>query len=220
MILSCPNCGTRFVADPRALGAEGRMVRCGACGHNWFQAPPSAAPPEPPPLVLDDIVTTPVETIKRRRGRTLTRMLSLFLFFFVIAALLGGAYKYRADVVAFWPRATKLYELVGIPVAAPTGFGLRVVQETVKFERVLAEGKRVLVIKGEVENNSTQPRKVGRILIVLAESENGPPLREVAVPAPDADRVLAPGERMPFTVSVPDPPEQAKAVTFKVLIGE
>ena len=30
MILSCPNCGTRFVADPRALGASGRQVRCGA----------------------------------------------------------------------------------------------------------------------------------------------------------------------------------------------
>lgn len=38
MIIPCPICGQRFRLDPDQLG-YGRRVRCGNCGHVWFQSP-------------------------------------------------------------------------------------------------------------------------------------------------------------------------------------
>ncbi len=40
MILGCPNCATRFVVPPAAIGPEGRRVRCAKCSHVWHAEPP------------------------------------------------------------------------------------------------------------------------------------------------------------------------------------
>ncbi len=57
MIISCPNCGKRYLIADEAIGPTGRAVRCVACGTGWHQSPPEAAPepvaeedpPAPPP---------------------------------------------------------------------------------------------------------------------------------------------------------------------------
>ena len=58
MILTCPNCATRYQADAAKFQPAGRNVRCAKCGHVWHQDPPASepeairdvvAPPEPVP---------------------------------------------------------------------------------------------------------------------------------------------------------------------------
>lgn len=41
MIVTCPNCETRFAVPQSALGTRGRTVRCARCGGKWHQTPES-----------------------------------------------------------------------------------------------------------------------------------------------------------------------------------
>ncbi|HEY8190442.1 MAG TPA: zinc-ribbon domain-containing protein [Micavibrio sp.] len=39
MIITCEKCSARYLLTSLLLGDEGRSVRCGVCGHTWFQDP-------------------------------------------------------------------------------------------------------------------------------------------------------------------------------------
>src|SRR5579864_4151596 len=44
MILTCPNCATRYTVDDAKFPAAGRKVRCAKCTNVWFQPGPGAEP--------------------------------------------------------------------------------------------------------------------------------------------------------------------------------
>ncbi len=53
MIISCPECATKFSIADAVLGERGRKVRCFKCGHTWHQMPEGSAPAGPPPLAVE-----------------------------------------------------------------------------------------------------------------------------------------------------------------------
>jgi len=44
MVVGCPNCEARFKVSDDALGATGRRVKCGDCGHVWRAHPEDGEP--------------------------------------------------------------------------------------------------------------------------------------------------------------------------------
>ena len=136
MILSCPNCSTRFLVDASALGAAGRAVRCGACSHEWRQEPEKPAvlsfavpasdageAEREPPEAAGDLPDRekqasgqrlPPARLRRRQPR---RLFSLLLLA-VIAVVLLGSYQFRGVIVTRWPETARFYESLGI-VATP-----------------------------------------------------------------------------------------------------
>ena len=75
MILTCPNCATRYVVKDGSIGPKGRKVRCANCQHSWHQdadpatlveetplgtaAVDEGAPPADPPAVPPEPVADP-----------------------------------------------------------------------------------------------------------------------------------------------------------------
>lgn len=54
MIITCPNCRTRYRLASDALSAAGRQVQCAACSELWYATPSFPAPPVPDPEPSDD----------------------------------------------------------------------------------------------------------------------------------------------------------------------
>src|SRR5262245_39852207 len=80
MILTCPQCATRYRVNGAAFAPPGRQVRCKKCQYSWCQSPPAEEelahvddvaegppvvkrplPPPPPPPVPPAPIVTPTQ---------------------------------------------------------------------------------------------------------------------------------------------------------------
>lgn len=61
MILTCPQCATRYRVNGASFAPPGRQVRCAKCQHSWFQSPPAEEE-----LALVDIEATDAPPVIKR----------------------------------------------------------------------------------------------------------------------------------------------------------
>ncbi len=47
MIITCPECTTRYDVDDERFSPNGRSVRCSSCGESWFVPAPELLDMEP-----------------------------------------------------------------------------------------------------------------------------------------------------------------------------
>jgi predicted Zn finger-like uncharacterized protein len=139
MRIACPACSAAYEV-PDALLGKGRRLRCTRCGHAWMATPPAAepappatappAPPrpaagpspiEPPPLVPmprrpPQVIDPPLPQLgdapARQEFNPLLWAAWIGSVLLVIAALVL-LWAYRAEVVAAWPPAARLFLALG-----------------------------------------------------------------------------------------------------------
>lgn len=231
MILTCPNCGTRYRADPGNFSGQGRNVRCAKCSHVWFQTPPE---PEPAPAsivppseaatlragggTLGAIVTErkaaaaaaeprPLsDPPPRRRGSGVLTGLSIILILALAAATAWAAVHYRQTVVRLWPETARLYGAVGMPVNL-TGLAIR---DVAFGQQQVQDGTQALSVSGTIVNVSSRKQAIPRLRAILFDDSKRELYRwnfDPGIPA------LAPGASQNFATTLPNPPPGASAIT-------
>ena len=164
MILTCPSCSTRYLADPASLEPAGRMVRCANCGHSWFQKPPDDMPRSVAGGAAEGAGPLASAQLGSRRGGQ--NAIPTFVLWLVLAGAVLGfgyfAYQYRVEIVRGWPQAATLYNLFGVEVNSA---GLEFRDITYAFEN--QEGLSILAVRGTVVNVTDQPLPIPRVRISL-----------------------------------------------------
>ena len=216
MIVTCPSCASRYIVDPIALGPTGRMVRCASCKHTWMQAPPADMPKPvdvaPPPDSVRPIPpgsNLPAFTVPRRRTGAAIGWLAFAVVFF---GGLGGLVGLRDDIVAAWPPAAKLYDIVGLTVEGP-GVGLELRNVTSARKE---DGPPVIVVEGTVANVSNRPREVPRLKAVVRSAAQQDLKNWTFTPGV---LVLLPGETANFHAELSDPPRGATNLEIRFTTG-
>jgi predicted Zn finger-like uncharacterized protein len=238
MILTCPECATRYFVDDARVGPNGREVRCASCGNRW------TAKREDTPLELDstpevgamgddhartafkgDAATTvagdlPAEELPkafRARAQTRAKEREAAATGVVWAGLVGGfavligaAVFMRQDIAQIFPRAAGAYAMAGLPVNL---VGLTI--ENQHAQPMLKDGHAALTITGALHNIRGKPVVAPPLRISLL----APGGRIVATQIADPDGArIPPGAARHFSVEVLDPPVSATDVEIAFVL--
>ena len=222
MILTCPLCTTRYLADAARFAPPGRNVRCAKCGQVWFQAPAGPeSEPEPEPTiekqassgaaVADEMRYTMAAAPPRRRGRAgvLVGALSWASLIVLVLGFGGATMKYRESIASLWPQTATFYAALGMPV------NLRGLEfHGVSYRDQVENGEAVLAISGELVNVTAHALPVPPLRVSLSDKDQ----RELYHWTFDAGvATLAPGARSNFTTRLASPPQDARNVEVRFL---
>ena len=228
MILTCPDCATRYFVREGSIPESGRKVRCAGCAHVWLATsldlsadedgvagvPASTEPPRPSapvseagetPLIgpLDVEPPLPAQIRARVQARRETReAVAAGVVWAVLCAgfamVLVAAVLFKVQVVRMFPATAGAYAAIRMPVN-PVGLSL----ESVQGSPGLSTCRATLVVSGVERNVETDSRPPAPVRVALFDRA-GKPLREqtARVDGPP----LAPGETRAFSVNLYDPP--------------
>ena len=213
MLITCPNCSTRYTVAESAVPSQGRKVRCAGCGHVWYQRPDAGEDVERFPRAVDPpesdrrpVLTPRKAAAPRPRGSAV----GWAAFALLLAAVLAGGYFGREVVVRTWPPAALLYETVGLPVDLP-GTGLQL--QNVRSEQRADNGAATLVVEGQIINVSDAVRTVPKVRAVSLGFDRKP-MQTWSIDSSSSQ--LLPGEIATFRSTQRDPGAVAEVmVTFE-----
>jgi len=223
MILTCPECATSYFVDETKISADGRLVKCAACGARWtayaevqpeIEPEPALAEPEPeldaeaPAAVDAEAYDEPEEDLpkvfrakqaeERKVREAATTGVVWAAMAGVLALVIAVAAVFRIEVVNLWPRTAQAYAWAGLPVNS-----LGLVIEGVQVAPSLQEGHAALSVSGMIRNVKEQAITAPPLRISLINKAGKRVTTKIAQPA---DAVVPPGETRHFALAILDPP--------------
>jgi len=229
MILTCPQCETRYQTDAARFPADGRKVRCAKCGQTWHQAAPGfEADPTPAQAVASPVATPapaasasaadgifstpsprppparlPLQSWAERLG-----LLAGWAGFGALIFLIGWtALRFRQDIVTLWPQSSSLYAMLGVAVV-PHGIEFA----NVAYHRETEGGQTVLAVTGRLVNISTRELTVPQVQVTLTDAGRHELYRwsfHASQPT------LRPGQSLNFLTRLSSPPPAARHLQLR-----
>ncbi|HSZ75676.1 MAG TPA: DUF3426 domain-containing protein [Rhizomicrobium sp.] len=229
MIITCPQCETRYQTDASKFMPSGRTVRCAKCGHKWHQEPETATAPaaadavaevEPPPVVATAVeeeskprsnftaIPTPLAETPEEPKRSRLRAVVGWLGLLILILLIGwAAVTFRQAIVASWPQSASLYAMLGLDANAEG-----VAFADVTYARETEDGAPVLAVSGRIVNVGHEELPVPPIRVALTDNDK----RELYHWSFSASvATLNPGQAVPFTTRLPSPPPAARHLELR-----
>ncbi len=227
MILTCPQCETRYRVEAAQFLTAGRKVRCAKCGNIWHQAPPEPESTQqqefavPPGVTIDertgaaDVVSSPADRVLARkaapRERPWAERLGLIAGWAALAAmifLIGWmGLRFRQEIAVLWPPSSSLYGTFGVAVNV---HGIAINNWTYRWET--ENGQSVVVVTGNLVNLSSRELTVPPVRVALTDDDQ----RELyhwtfKPPQP----TLKPGHNLSFLTRLSSPPPGARHLQLR-----
>ena len=235
MILTCPDCATRYFVDAAKLRGGGKTVRCASCGARWtaggepdiqlsvfpeigaIAEEPSFAP-APAPVeetrAFPDALPKQIRAKHAEKGahkRALAHGIVWACLIAVLAGALAASMVFRVEVVRIIPRAASAYAMVGLKV---NSVGLTF--ENVSARPALQDGRSTLVVSGEIRNIEGEAVTAPALRITIL-SKTGARVTSVVHHLEDAR--VAPGQSHHFVIPILDPPPSAEDIEVGFELG-
>ena len=224
MILTCPNCSSRYHVDAAAFQQKARKVRCANCGHRWKAQPPVDEPQsadlqlESPAVEKskEQVQAAAASPVRRPAAATREKMRSSkpvgwMLSVGVVVLLLVSAIIGRNGIVGKFPATAAVYQSVGLSI--DQDFGLEFKDVTLDWQR--EGGAFVLVVEGEIVNLSEADQVIPPVRMAILDSDG----RELQHEYFQLDEnELGAGNRINFTGRLVDPIDQGE--NFRLTFGQ
>ncbi|MCC7305442.1 MAG: zinc-ribbon domain-containing protein [Alphaproteobacteria bacterium] len=227
MILTCPQCNTRYELDAQRLAPGGHRVKCTNCSHIWYQearegaseAPqqesgfndiPDSVKPFAEYADIPAFITEPIprKTIPPQVLAGYGAAAAVFVLVFGLLIALKGS------MVSAWPASALLYEKLGMAVAVP-GEGLIFDGVTVTTSPS-GNGGQSLKISGHISNLMEEEREIPLITAELHD-DKGEVLEHWLI---EMDQTLVPpGGQAVFSASYPAAHSNGKSVRIFFGLG-
>jgi predicted Zn finger-like uncharacterized protein len=227
MILTCPQCATRYQVDAGKFPPAGRNVRCAKCGHVWHQLGPAPEPesdtevmpqePAPAPHLAGDepaargIAHAPMAAMRaqlareepREEGVSWPRRVAVSAAWLLLVALVlaigWGAVVFRDSIATWLPQTSSFYAAAGLPVN-PRGMDI----VDIASQRQIEDGQNVLVVTGRIVNRSAHELSVPLVLVALFDGDKHELYHWTFVPGVST---LNPGAATRFRTRLSSPPD-------------
>ena len=219
MILTCPECQTRYRADTAQFPTEGRKVRCAKCSHVWHQSPPE---PDSEPIVsVAGRADSGTQGDAGARGfqhtapagmqnriapeRSLADRLGILAGWLALAVMLfligWTGFRFREEIATLWPQSSSLFATFGVAVNAR---GIAI--DEWSYHRETENGQPVMVVTGKLVNRSSHELPVPAVLVTLTDDDERELYNWTFKPP---QTTLQPGQSLGFTSRLPNPPSTA-----------
>jgi predicted Zn finger-like uncharacterized protein len=243
MILTCPECATRYFVQDDTLGAAGRTVRCTNCKSSWHATPtPEAQARAPLELVLDDeegavardpydldvepaaAAATPADLPgeelpklfreRVKRSERLRKAAAAGAVWGLLSAACVAALGAAAVYRADVVRAWPKTASVFAAVGLPVNTTGLVIEDA-HADQEFVEGRPSLVVRGAIRNVRGTAAETPPLKVTLLNAQGKPVKTEIARAG---EATIPAGATRYFVVDVSDPPSSVTQAEVRFLL--